>query len=134
MINNTPENEIKKSFDFNFSFMKSYKLPKTISLMKTCKKKDRVNCLKEFQSDEWDLSPNKIRSSNHFEMWHKRDRSFLIAKVNYFNKFIFPFKIDNIKYATKIRLITYAINHYFRHYFYKERLKQNNIIINSNAK
>ena len=114
--------------------MNSYKLPKIISLIRTCKKDLRISCLKEFQSDNWDLTPDKIFNSSYSELWHKRDRSFFIAKVSYINKFIFPFKIENIKYATRIRLITFAINHMFRHFFYKERLKQNNILVNSNSK
>ena len=98
--------------------MNSYKLPKIISLIRTCKKDLRISCLKEFQSDNWDLTPDKIFNSSYSELWHKRDRSFFIAKVSYINKFIFPFKIENIKYATRIRLITFAINHMFRHFFY----------------
>ena len=59
------------NYNHKFSFIKSYKLPKVISLIKTCNKEDRDICLNEFQSDEWDLSPDIIKKADVYELWHK---------------------------------------------------------------
>ncbi len=68
------------------------------------------------------------------ELWYKLDRSFLLAKTNIFIKFNFEYDVNDVKYASQLRLFIYALNHILRNYFYDECLRQNSFQINASPK
>jgi insulysin len=109
------------------------KLPKRISLIKSCPSDEKAKCIKEYRSDAKDLTPKLVKQTKHFELWHKRDRSYFVTKTNLFIKFIFDIDVNNPKYATKMRLLIYALNHYMRNFFFDESLRQTSFHLNASA-
>ncbi len=86
------------------------------------------------KKDGKDLEVEKIAINHNAELWYKFDRSFLIAKTNMFIKFNFEHDVNDIMYATQLRLLIYAINHNFRNFFFEESLRQNSFSINASPK
>jgi insulysin len=131
-IKNIDENSVfKKSKLKLISNRKA--LPKKISLIKSCPANNKFKCIKEYRSDARDLTPKLVKQSKHYELWHKKDRSFFVTKTNLFMKFIFDIDVNNPKYATKMRLLIYALNHYLRNFFFDESLRQTSFHINASA-
>jgi len=127
----------KEDKEFNRLGLKLYehkkKLPKNISLIKNCPKKSRKGCVAKFKSDSMDLQPKKIYSNSFYEIWYKQDKSFLVAKTNIFIKFIFNNSVTDSKFAAKIRLLIFAINHNLRNFFHQESLRQTSFHLNANS-
>ena len=86
------------------------------------------------KKDGKDLEVFKVQIDDIAELWHKYDRSFLIAKTNMFIKFNFEHDVNDIKYATQLRLLIYAINHNLRNFFFEESLRQTSFNINASPK
>ena len=76
----------------------------------------------------------KKKISKISELWYKQDRSFLVAKTNLFIKFSFDNDVNDVNFATQLRLFIYAINHNLRNFFFQESLRQNSFHINASPK
>ena len=128
------KNPIRSGLNDVFHYLKIFNLPQTISLVKKCPPEDRRSCLREYRRDRVDLTPKILQKTSSGTLWHKRDRSFFVSKVNFLNKFIFSFNVNDAKYTTLQRLYVYAIHHVFRNFFYNQALKQTKFLLKANAK
>jgi insulysin len=111
-------------------------LPKIISLAIVCRgisdNVQKQNCYDTLNSDAKDHTPIQFAKTNLYEYWYKLDRSYHMAKSNLFIRFHFDFNVSDINYATKLRLLINAFNHYMRNLYFEESLRQNNIEIGPN--
>ena len=107
-----------------------------MSLLRTCKVKDMKKCVKEFRRDNYDLKPKVLKKNKNYELWHKKDRSFLVSRVNFFTKFIFPKKksVSDPKYSVLLKIFVYGIKNQFRNFIYEQKMNQSIFFISPKAK
>jgi insulysin len=112
-------------------------LPTLLSLADECNKKptelEREACKSQLRRDALDLTPCQIMKSSNYELWYKQDRSFYIARTNFFIRFHFEQNVNDIKYATQLRLLLYAFNHKLRNFFFQESLRQTSFELRANS-
>jgi secreted Zn-dependent insulinase-like peptidase len=114
-------------FSENFSFLKKKKKIINFSLLKSCPSKKRKNCIKKFRKDSEDLTPKKLDKNENFELWHKKDRSYLVSRINFFTKFVFESKnyMKDSKKSILMKLHNYCLINELRNYMYAQRRKRN---------
>lgn len=115
----------------NFS---NFKNPRKNNLLKKCSKEKKDRCKKKYKKDKKDLTPVRINSDKRFKLFHKRDRSSLVSKVNFFTKFILPFNIKNIRHSVLLKLFIYGVRNNLRRFFFKQRRFHNKFRIEENIK
>ncbi len=124
----------KLGFTKNFIFLKGYRLPKTVHLVRQCPKSLIRECLLEYRKDNFDLTPVNLESNNMYSLSFKRDRSYLISKLNFFNKFIFPAAIISPVNQALFKLFVVGFAHHFKNFFYSQSIKHNLIKVRLKAK
>merc|ERR1712151_848211 len=107
-------------------------LPNKISLVKDCRRGRKKRCIRRYKRDGRNLTVRRKKMSKISELWYKRDRSYLVAKTNLFIKFSFEKDVNDVKFASQLRLFIYAINNVLRNYFFQESLRQNSFVISAN--
>ena len=125
-VENDTQHPEELGFSRHFNFLRRRRRIRNISLLKSCKR-NRKQCIKEFRKDRKDLTPKKIWKSKYYELWSKRDRSFMVSRINFFTKFIF--KPDDLikdpKYSILLKLHTYSIQNQLRNYINDQRRNRN---------
>jgi insulysin len=111
-------------------FPLKYELPTNISLTKECNGDSK--CIDLYKSDDKDLSPKVLDKGDNFLLLYKLDRTYLIAKTNLFLRYIYETNVNDIVYATKLRLLIYIINHYLSNFFNAEGLRHTSFEIKAN--
>ena len=93
----------------------------------------RKTCLKKFREDALDLSPINIIKNNRQELWYKKDRSFLVSRMNFFTKFILPEeKFKSPTNSIMLKIFNHGIKIQFRNFIYEQKMKR--AIINIHPK
>jgi len=75
------------------------------------------------------MTPSVIIKDDYKELYYKEDKSYFLAKTNFFLSFIFAGKVTDPKFATYMRMIVYAINHSLRNFLFIESLNRNSFKI-----
>ena len=112
-------------FTSNFLFLKGFKMPRNMRLVKTCPRENLRSCIMSFRRDGLDLTPMRIIKNNQHELWHKEDRSYLISRLNFFNQFIFPINVKDPYQQALFKSYVFGLAHHFKNYFYSQKIKQN---------
>jgi secreted Zn-dependent insulinase-like peptidase len=133
-ITNDNTHPEKLGFTKNFIFLKGYRLPGTVHLVRQCPKSLIRECLLEYRKDRFDLTPVILQKNNMHSLYFKRDRSYLVSKLNFFNKFIFPETIISTSNQALFKLFVVGFTHHFKNFFYSQSIKHNLIKVRMKAK
>ena len=120
-------------FSKDFLFLRKKKKIRNVSLLRSCAPFKRKTCLKKFREDALDLSPINIIKNNRQELWYKKDRSFLVSRMNFFTKFILPEeKFKSPTNSIMLKIFNHGIKIQFRNFIYEQKMKR--AIINIHPK